>query len=448
MLLYCFNINLMVIKPRKIIESKFFFEYDEPYYSDLLESISKIPDFFRYVDLMNEVAYREGFTFYTQNYYRAIKIDPIPRILQRQEFRDISNGLKNRALAINKFLYSIYHGENTPVPEDFITSSPYFRPEMMNFDPPKGTYVYIFGEDLVKVNGFPLILEDNVRIPSGMSYALKASEIFDRFLGKIISVNREKQDGLELLKKTLLDASDTRDPVIAILTDGTLNSAYFEHRFYSDKLDLLLIEPSDLIIKDGEVLAKTLDGEVHIDVIYRRIEDLDILTPGLMKAYLRGWINLVNAPGTGIADDKITFCYMPQIMDYFGIKEGIKQPFSVPLGASKEEIMNKLENMVLKRREGYGGSGTYVMKDMRDEDKRKVLKEVLSYPEEFMAQELLNFDTVLSAINDNFYETYADLRFFVFVDVTSNTILSRVAPLGSRITNNSSGGLVKPVWVV
>ncbi|TRM82729.1 hypothetical protein DJ522_07120, partial [Sulfolobus sp. F3] len=103
-------------------------------------------------------------------------------------------------------------------------------------------------------------------------------------------------------------------------------------------------------------------------------------------------------------------------------------------------------NMVLKRREGYGGSGTFVIKDLREEDKMKILREVLSYPEEFMAQELLNFDTVLSAINDNFYETYADLRFFI--DVASNTILSRVAPLGSRVTNNSSGGLVKPVWVV
>ncbi|AOL16634.1 hypothetical protein BFU36_07895 [Sulfolobus sp. A20] len=437
-----------MIKPRKMSEARSFFEYDEPYYSSLIDKIGKISNFFEYVDLINELAYKEGFTFYTQTYFRSIKIDPIPRILRYQEFREISNGLKNRALAINKFLYATYHGEDTPVPKSIITSSPYFRPEMMDFDPPKGIYVYIFGEDIVKVNGLPLILEDNVRIPSGMSYAIKASELVNRILGKTISIPKQEDDGLILLRKTLKYASDTRDPVIAILTDGTLNSAYFEHKFYSDNLDLLLIEPSDLVIKDGEVVAKTLDGEIHIDVIYRRIEDLDVLTPGLMKAYLRGWVNIVNAPGTGIADDKITFCYMPQIMDYFGIKEGVRQPFSIPLGASKEDVINKVENMVLKRREGYGGSGTFVIKDLREEDKMKILREVLSYPEEFMAQELLNFDTVLSAINDNFYETYADLRFFVFIDVASNTILSRVAPLGSRVTNNSSGGLVKPVWVV
>ncbi len=437
-----------MIKPKKQGGSSFY-EYSDPRYVELLSYLEKIPNFFHYVDLINELAYREGFTFYTRGYYRGIKVDPIPRVLKREELEVIAEGLKNRAIAINKFLYSVYHDEDTPVPRDLVHSSPYFRPEMMYFDPPKGVYTHVMGEDVVKVGGMPYILEDNVRVPSGMSYAVKANELVDRVLGPFLPLRKEKLDGLEKLRKTLEYASDTRDPVIAILTDGTLNSAYFEHKFYSEKLDLLLVEPSDLAVREKEVVAKTTKGEVRLDVIYRRIEDLDLLTPGLTKAYLRGWVNLVNAPGTGVADDKVTFCFMPQIMEQYGLKEvGVKQPFSIPLGTSKEQAMKKFENLVLKRREGYGGGETFVLKEMKEEERAKVIREAMSYPEDFMVQELLDFDTVLSAMNDNFYEAYADLRFFVFLGDTSNTVLSRVAPLGTRVTNNSSGGLVKPVWVL
>ncbi|MEJ2776215.1 circularly permuted type 2 ATP-grasp protein [Sulfolobaceae archaeon RB850M] len=432
----------------KTVNSPAFLEYTTDIYKTIINDLEENQNiFFKYVQLINELAYREGFTFYTGNYYRSIKVDPIPRLLRRDELEKIAYGLRNRADAINKFLFSYYHGDKIVVPEEIIKTSPYFRPEMIGFDPPKGIYVYIFGEDLVKVKGVPFILEDNVRIPSGMSYALKANELTNRVLGDIFSLRGSEGNGLELLKKTLSYASDTRDPVIAILTDGTLNSAYFEHKFYSDKLDLLLAEPSDIIVKDKEVVVQTLDGEVHVDVIYRRIEDLDYLTPGLMNAYLRGWVNIVNAPGTGIADDKMTFCFMPQIMEELGIKEGIRQPFSFPIGTTIDDI-NKLKNMVIKKREGYGGSGTFVLTDLPEDERIRIINEVLKSPEEFMAQEVLDFDTVISAIGDSFYQTYADLRFFVFINETSSSILSRVAPIGSRVTNNSSGGLVKPVWIV
>lgn len=172
-----------------------------------------------------------------------------------------------------------------------------------------------------------------------------------------------------------------------------------------------MAEPSDIIVKDKKVVVQTLDGEVHVDVIYRRIEDLDYLTPGLMNAYLRGWVNIVNAPGTGIADDKMTFCFMPQIMEELGIKEGIRQPFSFPIGTTIDDI-NKLKNMVIKKREGYGGSGTFVLTDMPEDERIRIINEVLKSPEEFMAQEVLDFDTAVSAIGDSFYQTYADLRFF------------------------------------
>ncbi|BCU71608.1 circularly permuted type 2 ATP-grasp protein [Stygiolobus caldivivus] len=433
----------------KKINSSAFVEYYDERYKQIISDVENSKDYFKYVKLVNELAYREGFTFYTSYYYRSIKVDPLPRVLTQDEFSLISDGLKRRGMAINKFLYSWYHGDKVVVPEEIIKSSVYFRPEMMGFDPPKGTYVYIFGEDLVKVQGIPYILEDNVRIPSGMSYAIKSVELTNRVFNDIYSIKGSTGDGLRKLRTTLEKASDTRDPVIVILTEGTYNSAYFEHKFYSDNLEIILAEPSDIKVKDGEVVVKTVDeGEVHVDVIYRRIEDLDILTPGLMNAYLRGRVNIVNAPGTGIADDKITFCFMPKIMDFLGIKEVIRQPFSLPLEATEEHFEKEIEKFVIKRREGYGGSGTYVLKDLPLEERIRVLKEARNYPEEFMVQETLDFDTVVSAIDDNFYQTYADIRVFMFNGETSTSVLSRVAPFGSRITNNSSGGLVKPVWIL
>ncbi|ARM77044.1 circularly permuted type 2 ATP-grasp protein [Acidianus manzaensis] len=436
-----------MIKFKRFSENSFL-EFNDEKYKTLENDLEEIHNYFKYVNLINQLAYREGFTFYTKNFYRSIKVDPVPRLIDSSLFEKISEGLKSRAEAINKFLYEYYHRDKVIVPDILIESSPYFRPEMIDFDPPKGIYVYIFGEDIVNVNGIPFILEDNVRIPSGMSYALKSSDLTERVLGDYYHIKGNEGDGLEKLKKTLEKASDTKDPVIVILTDGTLNSAYFEHKYFSDKLNLILAEPSDLKIKENEVLVDTIEGEIHVDVIYRRIEDLDILTPGLMNTYLRGNVNIVNAPGTGIADDKLTFCFMPQIMKEFGINEEIRQPFSFPIGTTKEDVEKKIENMVIKRREGYGGAGTFVLHDMPEEEKIKVINEVRKTPEEFMAQELLDFDTVISAIDDSFYQTYADLRFFVYIDETSSTILSRVAPIGSRVTNNSSGGLVKPVWKI
>ncbi|MCY0849228.1 circularly permuted type 2 ATP-grasp protein [Sulfuracidifex metallicus] len=416
-----------------------FFEYNDERYKQIIEKFNEI-DPTEVSSLVNRLAALSGFTFYTGSFYRPIKIDPIPRILTRAEFQEMGLELRKRMIAINRLLYDVYHDKPSRLSEELVVKSPYFRPEMFGFDPPHGIYVHIMGEDIVKVNGNPIILEDNVRVPSGMSYAKKSQEIVE----SILKLGMRSTDGLNTMTKTLINASETRDPVIAILTEGTYNSAYFEHKFYSDRMNLLLIEPSDLRYSQGEVLAKTVEGDVKIDVIYRRIEDLDILTPGLMKAYLRGDVSLVNAPGTGIADDKMTFCFMPQIMEDYGIRSSLRQPFSLPAEEAKEETLEKL---VLKRREGYGGTGTFIMSEL-DRDKRAViLKEVRKNPSAFIAQEFIDFDTVLSVIDDKLYETYADLRFFQFTEGISDLVLSRVAPVGSKITNNSSGGLVKPVWV-
>ncbi len=423
----------------KLSENDGFFEYNDERYKEIIEKLNAF-NLTEIASLVNRLASLSGFTFYTGYFFRPVKIDPIPRILNSDEFNEIGVELSKRMDAINRLLYDIYHDRPSRLNEELIVKSPYFRPEMFGFEPPHGTYVYIMGEDIVKVKGEPLILEDNVRVPSGMSYAKRSQEIVE----SILKIGMTSKHALSTMMDTLIRASDTRDPVIAILTDSTYNSAYFEHKFYSDRLNLLLVEPSDLRYEGGEVLAKTLDGDIKVDVIYRRIEDLDVLTPGLMKAYLRGYVNIVNSPGTGIADDKMTFCFMPKIMEDYGLKPKLKQPFSFPVDEVNE---NAIEKLVLKRREGYGGTGTFIMSELDVNKRAVVLKELRKNPTEFIAQELIDFDTVLSVIDDRFYETYADLRFFTFTGGTSDSVLSRVAPIGSRVTNNSSGGLVKPVWI-
>ncbi len=423
----------------KSLETDGFFEYNDERYKQIIEKFNEINPT-EVASVVNRLASLSGFTFYTGTFYRPVKVDPLPRVVTSSELQDMEAELGKRMEAINRLLYDVYHDKPSKLSEELIVSSPYFRPEMFGFDPPRGLYVYIMGEDIVKVKGEPMILEDNVRVPSGMSYAKKSQELME----SILRLGMNSRNGMSRLLQTLHGASDSRDPVVAILTEGTYNSAYFEHKFYSDRLGLLLVEPSDLRYERGEVLASTIEGDVKVDVIYRRIEDLDVLTPGLMKAYLKGDVNIVNAPGTGIADDKMTFCFMPSIMEEYGIKGRLRQPFSFPIDEVREDMLEKL---VFKRREGYGGTGTFIMSELDQNKKAVVLKEVRKRPNEFIAQELIDFDTVLSVIDDKLYETYADLRFFQFTEGISDLILSRVAPIGSRVTNNSSGGLVKPVWV-
>ncbi|BFH74650.1 circularly permuted type 2 ATP-grasp protein [Sulfurisphaera javensis] len=439
------------MKIRKVNKDVTYNEFlHDPIYTKLIDNVERLgKDIFDISKRVNLQAYFEGFTFYTYLKYRGTPIDIIPRLLSLSFFNKISDYLIARNYVLNRFIKEVYEEKNSPIPDWIIKTNPYYRPEMIGFTPPKGIYTHVYGADIVRVSGNPYILEDNLRIPSGISYAYKAFEYTQRFLS-ILSEGYKILDiyGLEYLNEILRYVSGTKDPVIVLLTEGTYNSAYFEHKFISDKLGIILAEPNDIKVKDGEVVVDTVDqGEVHVDVIYRRIEDLDYLTPGLMKAYLRGWVTLVNAPGTGIADDKASFVWVPYLAERYGIKmEGVIQPLTLCLYEKEnlEKVLNYPTRYVIKKREGYGGIGLAIVKD----DNINVIKEVLKEYENFIAQEVLDFDTVISVIGDSFYETYADLRFFVYYDKVATAILSRVGILGSRVTNNSSGGMVKPVWII
>ena len=438
------------MKIRRIIRDRTYNEFlMDPINRRLMDNITvlenKIFDLSRLVNLQ---AYMEGFTFYTSSRYRGIPIDVIPRVISSDFYSRISDYLVKRNLVLNHLVKEIYQEKSVHIPDWIVKTTPFFKPEMMDFSPPKGIYIYVNGADIVRVNGEPYILEDNVRVPSGIAYSYRAFEYVHRFLPELSQgYSVEEPSGLEYLYDTLRYASGSKDPVIVLLTDGPLNSAYFEHRFISDKLGFVLAEPKDIQVNQGEVVVKTLDeGEVHVDIIYRRIEDLELLTPDLMRAYLRGWVTIANAPGVGVADDKATFVWIPFLAERYGISlKEVTQPFTICLYEREnlQIVINNPSSYVIKKREGYGGIGLSIMKD----ENASVLKELVKEYENFIAQEVLDFDTVVSAINDSFYETFADFRFFTYYDRVATAVLSRVGVVGSRVTNNSSGGMVKPVWI-
>ncbi|AWS00744.1 circularly permuted type 2 ATP-grasp protein [Metallosphaera hakonensis JCM 8857 = DSM 7519] len=421
----------------------------DPIYYKLVENIEKLGDrIFDVNRLVNLRAYMEGFTFYTSGRYRSVPVDILPRLLSSDLFSSLSKYLTARSYVLNRFIREVYEERSIPIPDWIVKTNFHFRPEMMGFSPPKGIYTHVYGADIVRVNGMLHILEDNLRIPSGIGYSYAVFE-------QVYNSAPELRDGYDVIEPTGLEylyeilryVSGSKDPVIAILSDGNYNSAYFEHKFISDRLGIILVEPSDIKVEGSEVVVKTLDqGEVHVDVIYRRIDDLDFITPGLMRAYLRGSVVIANAPGTGIADDKASFVWVPYLAQRYGIKlEGVVQPLTLCLYEREnlEKVINSPRGYVIKKREGYGGIGLIIVKD----DDVSVMKEMLKEYEHFIAQEILEFDTVTSVVQDYLYETYADFRFFVYYDKVATAVLSRVATLGSRVTNNSSGGMVKPVWI-
>lgn len=269
---------------------------------------------------------------------RLIPFDVIPRIMSGKEWALLEKGLKQRVRALNMFLRDIYHGRDILraeiVPDDLIFQNPVFRPEMNGQQVPHDVYVHIAGIDIVRVDSEDfIVLEDNARTPSGVSYMLENREIMMRLFPDLFARHRvapveRYPDELLSALRSVAPQSASGEPTVALLTPGVYNSAYYEHSFLADKLGIELVEGRDLIVKNNEVFMRTTEGVKRVDVIYRRVDDdyLDPLTfrpdsalgvPGLMSAYAAGNITLANAVGTGIADDKAIYSYMPDIVKFY-----------------------------------------------------------------------------------------------------------------------------------
>ena len=408
---------------------------------------------------------------------RIIPFDIIPRVLTKLEWDRLARGLEQRVHALNLFLADIY-GEGKilkaeVVPPDLIYRNPYFRPEMAGLKLPHGIYVQIAGIDVVRVddNDF-YVLEDNARTPSGVSYMLENREVMMRLFPDLFAFNRiaPVENYPEELLATLQSVaphSAPDEPTVALLTPGPFNSAYYEHSFLADKLGIELVEGRDLIVKNNEVFMRTTEGLKRVDVIYRRVDDdfLDPLTfrpdsvlgvPGLMSAYAAGNITLANAVGTGIADDKAIYSYMPDIVKFYLGEEPILK--NVPTWRCREPkdlayVLDNLSELVVKEVHGSGGYGMLIgpaatkatIEAFRDKLKRE--------PEGFIAQPTLALSTCPTCTASGLAPRHVDLRPFVLTGSKSTTIvpggLTRVAlKEGSLVVNSSQGGGTKDTWIL
>ena len=393
--------------------------------------------------------------------YRPVPTDWIPRIVERREWDTISAGVRQRLKALNLFLLNLYAREQSVVPDDVVYSCQFFYPEYIGFRPAKDIFVHIYGIDLVQVqDGRYVVLEDNLRIPSGIAYQLKSVEIGQ-------AVIPELSQGYDIIpydiRAAYLDLfaslCDKPAPVCVLLTDSKFGSAFFEHRYLAELLGIPLVEGSDLYIGyDGGVHMKTLDGDIPVDIIYRRVEDLEIFVPGLTDAYLNGKVVLVNGMGTSVADDKLVFLWVPEmIREYLGEEPILDQAVSYDLADadSRRYVLENLRSMVLKTRQGYGGLGTYILTDLGGNYHAQLRRQVIENPRGLIAQDTIDFSKhiVFDETTGKLTERYIDLRVFAIQNGRGETTafpggLTRVSRPENRVTNNSSGGLCKPTWVV
>ncbi len=408
---------------------------------------------------------------------RLIPFDIVPRVISAREWARLTKGIEQRVRAINAFLHDIYHRQEIlragRVPVDIIARNDAFLPQMIGMSPPGNVYTHIVGTDLVRTGEDEFfVLEDNARTPSGVSYMLENREtmlqmfpeLFTRI--KVQPVSDYPRD----LRRSLAASAPTNcsnDCTVAILTPGIHNSAYFEHAFLADQMGVELVEGHDLRIVDGKVAMRTTRGYKPIDVLYRRVDDdfLDPLNfnpesqlgvPGIMDVYRAGGITIANAPGTGIADDKAIYSYMPDIVEFYTGEKAILQ--NVPTWRCSEAeslkyVLDHLSELVVKEVHGSGGYGMLVGPAASKKELAAFRKKLEARPSNYIAQPTLALSTVPILTKAGLAPRHVDLRPFVLVSPDKITItpggLTRVAlKKGSLVVNSSQGGGTKDTWVL
>lgn len=408
---------------------------------------------------------------------RLIPFDVIPRILSAREWRKLSRGIEQRVKAINAFLYDIYHRQEIlragRVPVDLIANNIAFLPQMIGVDPPGGIYTHIIGTDIVRTGpGEFYVLEDNARTPSGVSYMLENREtmlhMFPELFAKIGV--QEVSSYPNNLRRSLAACAPLKcesRPVVAVLTPGIHNSAYFEHSFLADQMGAELVEGHDLKIVNGRVAMRTTQGYTPIDVIYRRIDDdyLDPLNflpnsmlgvPGIMDVYRSGGITIANAPGTGIADDKALYSYMPDIIEFYTGQKPLLE--NVPTWRCSEEdqlayVLEHLEELVVKEVHGSGGYGMLVGPAASKKEVEDFRAKLIGNARNYIAQPTLALSSVPILAEKGLSPRHVDLRPFVLVspdriDITPGGLTRVAMTEGSLVVNSSQGGGTKDTWVL
>jgi len=416
-----------------------------------------------------------SFTLYGEDEQteRIIPIDCIPRILPADEWERLEAGLIQRVTALNRFVVDVYSKAQIltdgVIPHDLVLGCAQYRIEMRGVPIPLSTPIGICGTDLVRVNEGFRVLEDNLRVPSGVSYMIanrQATKTNFRNLYRQYSV-REVENYGEVLYETLREFAphSQSDPCIALLTPGVFNSAFYEHMFLADEVGAELVEGRDLIVNDGYVYMRTTSGLRKVDVIYRRIDDdfLDPLfyredsilgVPGLMHVYRKGNVALVNAPGTGVADDKAIYAYVPKIIQYYLAEEPILQNVETHLCRdpdSLQYVLDNLEHLVVKPVGGSGGYGLFIGSRASSKERDAFRVTLQENAAQYIAQPELQLSKSPCWIDRRFQSRCVDLRPFILSGMNCRLVggaFCRIAlPEGSLVVNSSQGGGAKDLWV-
>jgi uncharacterized circularly permuted ATP-grasp superfamily protein len=418
------------------------------------------------------------FTVYSDNkgIERIFPFDIVPRIITGKEWDHIESGIKQRLKALNMFLKDVYHEQQIikdgVIPASLVASCPHFLKEAVGIKVPYDIYVHISGIDLIRGNdGVFYVLEDNLRTPSGVSYMLENREVTKRIFPDLLAQNHVRMVNTYPMKLlNILSALSPRavdQPNVVLLTPGIYNSAYYEHTFLARQMGIPLVEGRDLVVDNQKVFMKTTNGLQPVDVIYRRMDDdfLDPLVfkpdsvlgvPGIMSAYRKGSVALVNAVGNGVADDKAVYAYVPAMIRYYLNEEPVLRnvpTYRLEVEDEMKYVFGNLNNMVVKETNQSGGYGLVIGNKATDEELEKLKQAILQNPRNFIAQPIIQLSTVPCLVDGKLEARHVDLRPYALCGPDGIEIvpggLTRVAlRKGSLVVNSSQGGGSKDTWVV
>jgi uncharacterized circularly permuted ATP-grasp superfamily protein len=406
---------------------------------------------------------------------RLIPFDTIPRVIPRAEWDGLAKGLRQRVSALNRFLHDIYHGQEIlkagVIPAEQVLTNEAYQVAMLGLELPNRVYSHVAGIDLIRHDdGKYYVLEDNLRTPSGVSYMLENRKMMMRLFPELFARQHvhpvEHYPGLLLETLRASGPPAARDPVVAVLTPGQHNSAYFEHAFLAQQMGVELVEGPDLVVKDGFVHMRTTSGPQRVDVIYRRVDDafLDPLAfrqdsllgvPGLLSVYRAGNVALANAIGTGVADDKSTYPYVPEMIRFYLGEEPILE--NVPTWQCKrpedlEYVLEKINELVIKEVQGSGGFGMLIGPAAKKAEIQAFRARIKANPANYIAQPTLSLSTCPTFVESGMAPRHVDLRPYVLTGKDVKLVpggLTRVALTeGSLVVNSSQGGGTKDTWVV
>ena len=406
---------------------------------------------------------------------RIFPFDIVPRVMSADEWSRIEAGLRQRVTALNQFVDDVYHEQKIVrdgvIPAELIKTASGYRPECTGIDPPEDIWCHITGSDLVRgSDGTYYVLEDNLRCPSGVSYMLANRLVMKRSFPRLFSAAHvfPVEDYANQLRQLLeqLAPSHLPDPRIVVMTPGMYNSAYFEHSFLAQQMGVDLVEGSDLVVDDGYVCVRTTSGLERVDVIYRRIDD-DFLdptvfrsdsvlgVPGLLDVYRSGRVVLANAPGTGVADDKAVYAFVPKMIRYY-LGEDIIIP-NVPTYLCERDdersyVLEHLDQLVVKAVNESGGYGMLVGPESSHQQQEEFRARIRANPRNYIAQPTLSLSRSPILLQDRFDGRHVDLRPYTLLGretyVTPGGLTRVALREGSLVVNSSQGGGSKDTWIV